>query len=381
MNWLWYICTIASITSSAYTLFAAWVVRQFALHALPRTHHQPSVTILKPLYGEEPRLYDNLKSFCTQIYGGPVQVVFGVQRHDDPAIEIVRRLIAALPHLDLSLVIDEQSHGANRKVSNLINMEKSARHEVIVLADSDMAVAPDYLDWVVSALEAPGVGAVTCLYRGEAVAGFWSKLAVQAIDYHFLPNVTVGMATGLAKPCFGSTIALRHETLHLIGGFECVVDHLADDYALGEAVRALGLRIAIPPIAIAHCCSDSSLADLLRHELRWARTIALVDPAGFAGSVITHAFPIAIISLFFSDFTLLPASVVILALASRLILHINIARSFALPNSSYWLGPARDMLSFGVFVTCFFARAVDWRGQKYVVNADGTMKQSRKTGS
>ncbi|MBX9659111.1 MAG: glycosyltransferase, partial [Nitrospiraceae bacterium] len=196
--------------------------RRFANGHDKKTHIKQSVTILKPLYGDEPELFENLVSFCRQDYAGSVQIIFGVQRPDDSAIAIVRQLTSVMPDRDIVLVIDERQHGANRKVSNLINMAARARHEIIVLADSDMRVGPDYLDIVVSTLDRPGVGLVTCLYRGQAVAGFWSQVAVQAIDTHFLPNVLVGLSLGLAHPCFGSTIALRRQTLDAIGGFAAV---------------------------------------------------------------------------------------------------------------------------------------------------------------
>ncbi len=163
---------------------------------------------------------------------------------------------------------------------------------MIVLADSDMLVGRDYLDRVVAALERPGVGAVTCLYRGIAVPGIWSRLATQWIDFHFLPSVVVGMALGLAKPCFGSTIALRRDTLERIGGFMAFKDRLADDYAIGEAVRGLGLSVAVPrDLVLGHTCTAASFGALLRQELRWSRTIRSLDPAGFVGSAVTH--PIA----------------------------------------------------------------------------------------
>ena len=168
---------------------------------------------MKPLYGDEPFLLRNLASFCAQDYAGPLEVVFGVGRADDAAVAVVDRLRAMFPSLALKLVADERRWGTNGKVSNLINMAEQARHPVIVLADSDMLVGRDYLDRVVAALERPGVGAVTCLYRGIAVPGIWSRLATQWIDLHFLPSVVVGMMLGLAKPCFGSTIALSRDTL------------------------------------------------------------------------------------------------------------------------------------------------------------------------
>jgi hopanoid biosynthesis associated glycosyl transferase protein HpnI len=184
---------------------------------------------------------------------------------------------------DLELIIDATLHGANRKVSNLINMTPPIRHDIVILADSDIRVAPDYLARVIAALQQPGVGAVTCLYHGVAVSGPWSRLGALFINAHFLPSVVLGLASGLAQPCFGSTIALKRSTLDAIGGFAAFADRLDDDYAIGAAVRERGNVVAIPPFTVAHLCNEASLTELWRHELRWARTIRNIAPLGHAG--------------------------------------------------------------------------------------------------
>ena len=255
------------------------------------------MSILKPLEGDEPALFRNLASFCTQDYPAPVQVIFGVHDVNDGAIAVVQRLKASFPDKDLHLVIEPAVHGTNPKISNLINMIPAARHEFIVLADSDIGVPPGYLSRIAAASEEPGVGGVTCIYHGVAASGFWSKLAALTIDAHFLPNVLIALRSGLAKPCFGPTIALHRSRLDEIGGFEVFSDILADDYAIGAALREKGLRIAVPPFLIEHSCGESSLAELWRHELRWARTILTVDPVGYVGSLVTHPFAFALLAL------------------------------------------------------------------------------------
>ena len=175
-------------------------------------------------------------------------------------------------------MIETKVHGLNRKVSNLVNMAPCIRHDVVVLADSDMRVDPDYLSRVIAALEEPGVGAVTCLYYGVPVAGPWSSLAALAINAHFLPGVVVGLAVGLARPCFGSTLALRRRTLSEIGGFIAFVDCLADDYAMGKALRARGLHDCDTALRHRPYVHQTSAREFWRHELRWARTIKSIDP-------------------------------------------------------------------------------------------------------
>jgi ceramide glucosyltransferase len=365
-DWASAVCYAVAAIGCLYALFAAWAARRFARSRIVPAKNYPAVTLLKPLHGGEPNLYVNLARFCVQDYPSPVQIVFGVDDAADPAVAVVRRLIAAFPGRDLQLVINPRRHGTNRKVSNLINMVGEARHEVLIICDSDIIVDRNYLESVAASLERPGIGLVTCLYRGEAAQGPWARLAAAAIDYHFLPSVLVGLRLGLADPCFGSTIALRRQTLAAIGGLEAVVEHLADDYVLGRLVRRTGLRIAIAATTVAHDCVQSSALDLFRHELRWARTIRSVDPLGFAGLIITHALPLALLGMVFGGVT--PASLmVIIALACRFFLQTELAHAFYLREDFSWMGPLRDMLSFAVFVASFFGRGVEWRGHGYAV--------------
>lgn len=371
--WAAVICCAAAVLGCCYALFATFAVRRFARSsgaAAPASF--PAVSVLKPLRGAEPSLYANLAGFCAQDYPAPVQIVFGVADPSDAAIAIVRKLAADFPERDLVLSVNPRRQGANAKISNLINMAGQARHDVLVVSDSDIVVAPDYLQKVVANLETPGVGLVTCLYRGKAAAGFWSRLSVAAIDYQFLPNVLAGLKLCLAAPCFGSTIALRKATLESIGGFEAVADQLADDYVLGALVRRAGLNVVIPGYVVAHACAERSFGDLWRHELRWARTIRSVDPLGFAGLVISYAVPLALLGLVLGGIT--PAGLILIAaLICRFALQHALDRAFHLRNGVFWLGPLRDCLSFIVFVMSFFGRGVEWRGDRYGLRPDNRL--------
>jgi ceramide glucosyltransferase len=181
------------------------------------------------------------------------------------------------------------------------------------------------------------------------------------------------MQLGLARPCFGSTIALRKDTLERIGGFEAFADMLADDYAMGDAVRRLGLKVAIPPFTIGHTTSDASFSELFAHELRWARTIRLVDPMGYAGSIVTHPLPFALIALIVSGFSAIAGIILAGTLASRLSVPIQVERLPGGGKSSLWLSPVRDLLSFAVFVASFIPGSVDWRGRSYRIDSDGSV--------
>jgi ceramide glucosyltransferase len=328
----------------------------------------PDVTFLKPLHGGEPGLFENLASFCDQDYSGRIQIVFGVQNPRDDAVAVVERLRKARTASDLDLVVDTKVHGMNRKVSNLVNMAPAIRHEVVILSDSDMHVDPGYLQRVVAALERPGVGAVTCLYYGMPLTGVWARFCALAINSHFLPSVLLGRAFGRARPCFGSTIALRHRRLEEIGGFMAFVDCLADDYAIGAALRARGYAIAIPPFAIAHMCTQTSLRELWQHELRWARTIRSIDPVGYAGSIVAHPLPWALLAVLAAGASpiLLPAiAIAVASILCRMALLQQVEQAYALPPQAYWLVPAGDLLSFALLVSSFLGRGVSWRGHHY----------------
>ena len=355
-----------------YALGAAVAARPPRIDKARPATSPPAVTILKPLNGAEPLLFENLASLCVQDYPAPVQIICGVQDPQDAAIAAFQRLKARFSNHDLQLVVDPTPHGANLKVANLINMMRHARYDCLVLADSDIGVGPRYLAQVTAALADPSVGCVTCLYNGQGAAGVWSTLSALAIDAHFLPNVLVGLRTGLAKPCFGSTIALTRQRLAEIGGFEAFVNRLADDYAMGDALRAGGLRVVTSDMLVAHSCAESSFLELWRHELRWARTIYSVDPVGYAGSAITHPLGWAVLAAA-TGAPIQGLAAAALAIACRMVLLSSLTRNFGLVAPPYWLLPVRDLLSFVVFVWSFFGTGLTWRGRSYHVRTDGAL--------
>jgi len=373
LQWSAQVCVAAATIGCLYTLLAGVLVLRLGNRFPRRGDTQPSVTILKPLCGREPDLFARLFAFGRQNYGAPVQIVFGSQNRADPAIDVVQRLKTALPDCAIDLTVDPRGSGSNRKVSNLINMAALARNEVIVLSDSDIEVGPSYLADVVAELQRPGVGAVTCLYHGVANGGIWSRLSAMAINTYFLPNVVLAHSIGLARPCFGATIALRRETLEQIGGFQAFADCLADDYAIGEAVRASGHRVNIPPFSVGHVCFEQSAAELLRHQMRQSRTIRSIDPVGYAGAILSHPFALAMLgALLGSSFGLMVAA---LAVVCRTVLTMAVERAFGLPRHQYWLLPFRDTMAFAAFVSGFFGTRVSWRGSRYRVLADGSVVQ------
>lgn len=364
----WLAIALAAV-GIAYHLFAAFVVRSFFADPPAAPRRADAVTLLKPLYGAEPRLFDNLASFLTQDHDGPVQMVCGIQRADDPAIAVVTALRAAYPAAQIELVIDATVHGASGKVSNLINMMAVARHDIVILSDSDIAVAPDYIARVLDALDRPGIGLVSCLYRGRGDAGFWSRLGAAGLTYQFIVGVVIAVAFRLADPCMGSTIGLRRETLDRIGGFARFADTLADDHAIGQAVMALGLELSVPPMCVTHAFDETSFGALWQHELRWHATVRNIGFWSYVGAIVAIPLPLACLASLFT-----PAIGVILivgALIARLVVVRSVDAALGERVAPFWLVPPRDVLSFAVYIAGFFVRSVDWRGATLKMKDDG----------
>ncbi len=355
----------------AYLGAAALAAIGFSRRASPQAVVQPAISVLKPLHGDEPGLYENLRSFVAQDYPA-FQIVLGVNDRDDGAAPAARALIRDFPGHDIALAADAPPTGGNGKVANLENMLPAARHDLLVLADSDMRVEPDYLAAVTAPLRDPRVGAVTCLYEGvPADRGVWSRLGALHINFGFLPGALVAEALGLGGGCFGATIALRRETLARIGGFARLRDELADDYKLGEAVRALGLRVVLSRYIVEARVSEPSFARLWRHELRWARTVRSIAPAGLLGSVLTQPVAIAGLGLLATRFGLTACVFLAISWGLRWASARLIAGALGFSTAGLWLLPARDALSLAVFVASFFARRVVWRDRQYRVEPSG----------
>jgi ceramide glucosyltransferase len=364
------ICLAVAFVGCIFTLVEAAFVVGFSDKELARADAEPAVTVLKPLHGAEPDLADRLAALCRQHYGGPVQVVCGAQGDLAPATAAIGEVNSKFPDR-IELVADQRSHGANGKVSNLINMLPRARYDTIVLSDSDIVVERDYLRRVVALLGEPDVGAVTCLYYGIGGTGLWSRISAMATNSHFLPQATTALGLRLGKPCCGATIALRRSMLDRIGGFHAFADVLADDYAIGVAVRAAGYDVKAAPFLVGHRCFEGSLREFMRHQIRVARTIRSIDPIGYAGTILTHPLPLALLGMLSGGITATLLTVAVLA--SRVTLCRCIERRFGLPRQSYWLIPLQDVLVFGVYVASFFGATVHWQGVDFRVVGDGTL--------
>ena len=342
------------------------------------SHPLPAVTMLKPLCGAEPGLYEHLRSFCRQDYP-EFQIVFGVRDADDPACAAVKRLTAEFPSVPIDLVINPQLHGSNLKVSNLINMLPYARHDVLAMADSDAFVGTDYLRNVTAPLRDDGVGLVTCLYRGTPTPGIWSRLGAMYINEWYVPSVLLAWLFGYEGYVSGQTVCLRRDTLDALGGLRVLANHLADDHRLGELVRGLGLRIVLSPYVVDGEHHEPTFGSLTRHELRWMRTIHVLRPRSFRLIFITFSFPLAVLGLIAalseSSFSAAAWMLFGISLLTRLVLHfVHRLRDDRALVSDLWLLPVRDVLICWVWCRSFFTSHVTWRGNEFDVGSDGVMR-------
>jgi len=364
------------------------------------TDKVPGVSVLKPLCGDEPRLYENLATFCEQSHHA-FQLICGVSSSDDPAIKVVRRLQRAFPQVDIVLLVDDRIYGVNRKVSNLINMAPLIRHPWIVLADSDIAVARHYLQKVTAPLRDPKVGVVTCLYRGVSVSGVWSRMGALFINQWFAPSVSLAHAGGSTRFGFGATLALRATTLGRIGGFMRLKDCLADDYWLAEHARLLGLKTVLSSEMVATDVIETNPKALWSRELRWLRTIRSINPLGFGFLFITFTSPWLLIAgalsyVFYLDAaTDMPVDAVIgaatdLATDVTILASIDIASFVAAVTASgcvarlllhgrsayhaggFWrdlvLLPIRDSVLLLQWIAACFGTRVAWRGASIAID-------------
>jgi ceramide glucosyltransferase len=332
----------------------------------------PPVTILKPLCGADQDTYRCLRSFCDQIYP-QFQIVFGVRDSTDPVLELVERLRTEFPRVDFAVAVDRRQHGTNRKVSNLINMMPLARHDHLVLSDSDVSVKRDYLTKVAGPLLDGDVGIVTCAYRGFPKRGLWSLLGSMFINEWFMPSVRVAAMAGSRAFAFGTTIAIRRQVLDRIGGFATIANQLADDYRMGELTRALGLRTVLSEVVVETSVAESSFGALVRHELRWLRTIRALRPVGHGFCFMTFGIPVAALGVLLASGAASAVGMFCVAALTRIVLHMSVRRTGSSPLQIAAL-PLRDTLSFLLWGWSFFTRSVQWREERYRVGRDGSVQ-------
>ena len=207
---------------------------------------------------------------------------------------------------------------------------------------------------------------------GVPTGNLWSQLAAMAINHHFLPSVAFGLRLKLAKPCFGPTIAFRRTVLHEAGGFIRFADRLADDFEIGRAIRELGYTFAVPNLVIGHGCPERNARHLIGHEMRWAKTIRLIDPRAYAGSVVCHPLICALLAIVALHGAAASLGALGLVFAARLFVMARVDRMTGC-GGPLWLAPARELLSAMIYVWAYVGDTVSWRDRRFRVSPTGVL--------
>jgi ceramide glucosyltransferase len=345
---------------------------------LSPVYSQLGVTILKPVKGMDADSYENFASFCRQLFPGQLQMIFAAASPDDEVTVVIRKLIADFPEQDISLLINPAIHGPNYKVSNLINAFPHAKHEIIIVCDSDIRVTPDYLDSVTSHFINPQVGLVTSLYRTSSVHGIATALEATGFTAEMIPNVLVALQLEGLTFALGASMAVRREALTSIGGFEALSDYLADDYQLGNKIHHAGWQIALNGCFVESMVKAEELMSVLSRQLRWARTMRVSRPGGYLASGITLPFPAALLATVVATSTASGLAAVALLYSVRLTVSTIFSRRFVkddlLPHW-LWLLPLRDMLAFFTWALSFLGNRVEWRGSRFILRPGGKIEE------
>jgi len=371
-----------TLSSIAYCAICLWSAAAFSREckrlagAGGRDTGQVSVSILKPLKGPDPEMYESFRSHCLQDYE-EYEIIFGVSDPADPAIGLVERLEKEFPQRQLRLVLCSEDLGANTKVSNLIQMLRTARYEHLIVNDSDIRVEPDYLRRVTAPLANPEVGLVTCLYRGIANATLGSRLESLGISTDFCAGVQMARRMEGIRFGLGSTLAFRRRDLDAIGGFEALADYLADDYQLGLRFAEKGFKVELSDVVVETFLPRYSISDFLSHQLRWARTIRDSRFWGHVGLGLTFGLPWALLVLLLSGAA--PWAWGLLALTAAM----RVATAFAAGRwvlqdrqvlSLLYLIPLRDLIALLVWIASFAGDKIHWRGDSFYLK-DGKLER------
>ena len=352
---------LLALAGIAYLWLAVIAVARFREHpSRGRSSFRPPVTLMVPAYGIQRRLYDCLRSYCLQDYPR-FQLIFGLHDADDPARPVIERVMREFPGLDATLVIDHRMIGANPKNCNLANMYPAAKHDIIVMVDSDVRVDRDFLAAITAPLADPAVGGVTCLYKAAPEGNLASALGALAINDWFLPSALVNVAIRELEVCYGAAIAVTRAALERIGGFAAMASAAAQDFVFGQELVRHGYKIRLAHAVVETIVAEPNLNALFHHHLRWNRATRACRPLDHLLSVVTHPLPLAAALLLLPGPPALALDLLVILVATRLLLHILVRRRIAIAGPAMpWLIPVEECLAFAIWVISFFVRNVRW---------------------
>lgn len=331
--------------------------------------YAPTVSILKPVRGLDRGGYENFASMCDLDYP-EYEIVFVVGEPDDPVIPQIEKLKQEFPKTNIRLIVGVEELGLSPKTNNLCRLVKEARYELLVINDSDVRVEKDYLRDVVAPFADPKVGVVTAFFRGLTDGGFAADVdAVGAPTFAFA-SALVARKLNQIDFALGWTMAITKQRLAAIGGFEAMVNHHSDDFLLGNEVAKQGYRVELTKKAVWMVFPEETVADFLKHELRWSVTLRNIRPAGYRSLFMTFGFAWALlVALIVPSWKIAfayAALYLVLRLAVAWLVGVRIIGD-PVVRKKLWLVPVRDALDLCIYVASFFSNTVQWRGRKYRV--------------
>ena len=375
MSTLAIVFAVSTCAGIGYYLLCLVAARDFLGTKREPANFTPGVSILKPLRGTDPEMYDAFRSHCLQDYPD-YELIFGVSDPADPAAALVGQLQREFPDRTIKLIVCERLLGPNGKVSNLAQMVAQARFDHLIVNDSDIKVAPDYLRRVLAPMVDVKVGAVTCLYRALGGKTLGSRLEALGIATDFIAGVLAARLLQGVKFGLGSTIVFRRSDLGAIGGFEALVDYLADDYQLGTRLAALNKEVIVSDTVVDHHTPDYSFGEFLDHQTRWARAIRDSRKLDYLGLAATFGVPWALLTVLFAR----GAAWSLILLTITLVARFALARAMTkhvlhepLTLGDYLLIPVRDVVALFVWIASFAGHTIHWRGLKFHLK-DGKLK-------
>ncbi|MFQ5957274.1 MAG: bacteriohopanetetrol glucosamine biosynthesis glycosyltransferase HpnI [Candidatus Brocadiales bacterium] len=359
-------------TSILYYFFSLYCTIRFFRQKPSGGNYQPPVTVLKPLNGLEDGIYENLLSHLNQDYPS-YQIIFGVNNANDPVIPVVERLRKEFPEKSLDLVVSGKTIGSNLKVSNLNNMYPMARHDVIVINDSDTRVGTDYLRRVVSELKDSSVGGSTCVYKVRNSLGFASAIGAFFVNNDFMPSALVAHTLGMNFG-YGATVAIKKKVLEEIGGFPSLADYIAEDYQMGQRLVDSGYKLHFSNYVVLTALQRRGFWDQVMHLLRWTSTIRVCRPKGYFFRIFTMGTPFAILFLIISNFSAFSAALFLSHFFARYFTALVISNKYLgekMGLSYLFLQPLLDLVIFTIWCWGLFVHRVTWRGNAFRLHEGG----------
>ncbi len=356
--------------SVVYCILIMVAARNYLKIPAPRAVNQEPVSILKPLFGADEGLEQNLRSFFEQDYP-EFELLLAVNRDSDTGAHIARKLMSEYPQVPAQLVITGESPRPNGKVFSLQQMLQRARHGILVMADSDIRVTPSMTRVLASELCDPAIGLVTCPYRAIPGASFWSRLEAIGMNTEFLGGVLVARLLSGMDFALGCTLAVRRNALEGIGGLKALENYLAEDFMMGKLIEHSGRRVILSSYVIEHRIGSQGFAANIRHRLRWARSTRRSRPWGYFGEVFTNPLPLVLILVALAPALWPVAMGIALFRAGAAFSVARCVLDDPLTGRAFYLIPMQDLFSFATWIAGFFGNTIEWRGQRHVVLPNG----------